>query len=37
MIDWFAIIVGGSFFLFMVPLLYRIWVGPTAYDRIIGG
>ena len=35
MIDWFAIIVGGSLFLFMVPLLYRIWVGPTPYDRIL--
>ena len=35
MIDWFAILVGGSLFLFMVPLLYRIWVGPTAYDRIL--
>ena len=35
MIDWFAILVGGSLFIFMIPLLYRIWVGPTPYDRIL--
>ena len=35
MIEWFAIIVGAALFVLMIPMLYRIWVGPTAYDRIL--
>lgn len=35
MIDWFCIIMGSSLFLFMIPMVYRIWVGPTAFDRML--
>ena len=35
MIEWFAIIVGAALFVLMIPMLYRIWVGPTAYDRVL--
>ena len=35
MIEWFALIVGATLFILMIPMFYRIWVGPTAYDRIL--
>ncbi len=35
MIDWFCIIMGSALFLFMIPMVYRIWVGPTAFDRML--
>lgn len=35
MIDWFCIIMGSGLFLFMIPMVYRIWVGPTAFDRML--
>ena len=35
MIEWFAIIVGAILFILMIPMFYRIWVGSTAYDRIL--
>ena len=35
MIEGFTIIVGATLFILMIPMFYRIWVGPTAYDRIL--
>lgn len=36
MTDWFAIAMGASLFTLMIPVIYRIWVGPTEFDRILG-
>ena len=36
MIYWFSIAMGGALFAMMIPVLYRIWVGPTSFDRILG-
>tara|TARA_A100001015_G_C14632790_1_gene572367 strand:+ start:367 stop:675 length:309 start_codon:yes stop_codon:yes gene_type:complete len=33
---WFAITTGAALFTLMVPVVYRIWVGPTGFDRILG-
>ena len=35
MIDWFCIIMGSALFLLMIPMIYRIWVGPTPFDRML--
>ena len=35
MIEGFTIIVGATLFILMIPMYYRSWVGPTAYDRIL--
>ena len=35
MIDWFSIVMGSALFLMMIPMVYRIWVGPTAFDRML--
>ncbi len=35
MIDWFSIVMGSALFLLMIPMVYRIWVGPTAFDRML--
>jgi multicomponent Na+:H+ antiporter subunit F len=35
MIDWFCIIMGSALFLLMIPMVYRIWVGPTQFDRML--
>ena len=34
--EWFAIIMGASLLVLMIPILYRIIVGPTGFDRILG-
>ena len=34
--EWFAIIMGASLLLLMIPILYRVIVGPTGFDRILG-
>ena len=34
--EWFAIIMGASLLVLMVPILYRIVMGPTGFDRILG-
>ena len=34
--EWFAIIMGASLLVLMVPILYRIVSGPTGFDRILG-
>jgi len=36
MTEWFAIIMGASLLVLMVPILYRIIMGPTGFDRILG-
>ena len=36
MIHWFAIFMGAALFTLMIPVIYRIWVGPTEFDRILG-
>ena len=36
MTEWFAIIMGASLLTLMIPVLYRICVGPTGFDRILG-
>jgi len=36
MIEYFAIVMGASLFVLMIPVIYRIWVGPTGFDRILG-
>ena len=36
MTHWFAIVMGASLFTLMIPVIYRIWVGPTGFDRILG-
>ena len=33
---WFAIVMGAALFTLMIPIVYRIWVGPTEFDRILG-
>ena len=33
--EWFAIIMGASLLILMIPILYRIVVGPTGFDRIL--
>ena len=33
--EWFAIIMGASLLILMIPILYRIIVGPTGFDRIL--
>ncbi len=33
---WFAIVMGAALFSLMIPVIYRIWVGPTSFDRILG-
>lgn len=35
MTHWFAITMGAALFTLMVPVVYRIWVGPTGFDRIL--
>ena len=35
MTHWFAIIMGASLLVLMIPILYRIIVGPTGFDRIL--
>jgi multicomponent Na+:H+ antiporter subunit F len=27
---------GAALFVLMIPVFYRIWVGPTGFDRILG-
>ncbi|MEK9773011.1 MAG: monovalent cation/H+ antiporter complex subunit F [Opitutae bacterium] len=34
--EWFAIIMGASLLVLMIPILYRIIMGPTGFDRILG-
>ena len=34
--EWFAIIMGASLLVLMIPILYRIFMGPTGFDRILG-
>jgi multicomponent Na+:H+ antiporter subunit F len=36
MTHWFAIIMGAALFTLMIPVIYRIWVGPTCFDHILG-
>jgi multicomponent Na+:H+ antiporter subunit F len=36
MTHWFAVVMGASLFALMIPVIYRIWVGPTGFDRILG-
>ena len=36
MTEWFATIMGASLFVLMIPIIYRICVGPTGFDRILG-
>ena len=33
--EWFAIIMGASLLILMIPILYRIIAGPTRFDRIL--
>ena len=33
---WFAVVMGAALFTLMIPIVYRIWVGPTEFDRILG-
>ena len=33
--EWFAIIMGASLLILMIPILYRIIAGPTGFDRIL--
>ena len=35
MTEWFAIIMGTCLFVLMIPVIYRICVGPTGFDRIL--
>ncbi|MBT3668161.1 MAG: pH regulation protein F [Opitutae bacterium] len=35
MSEWFAIVMGSALFLLMIPMVYRLWVGPTAFDRML--
>jgi len=34
--ELFAIIMGASLLVLMIPILYRIIAGPTGFDRIVG-
>jgi multicomponent Na+:H+ antiporter subunit F len=34
--ELFAIIMGASLLVLMIPILYRIIAGPTGFDRILG-
>ena len=34
--EWFAIVMGTSLFVLMIPVIYRICIGPTGFDRILG-
>ena len=36
MTEWFAIVMGTSLFVLMIPVMYRICKGPTGFDRILG-
>ena len=36
MTEWFAITMGASLLVFMIPIIYRISKGPTGFDRILG-
>jgi multicomponent Na+:H+ antiporter subunit F len=36
MTEYFPIIMGVALFIMMIPVFYRIWVGPTGFDRILG-
>ena len=36
MTEYFPLIMGVDLFILMKPVLYRIWVGPTGFDRILG-
>jgi multicomponent Na+:H+ antiporter subunit F len=36
MSEYFSIIMGAALFVLMIPVFYRIWVGPTGFDRILG-
>jgi len=35
MTDYFAIFMGVALFILMIPVIYRIWVGPTPFDRML--
>ena len=34
---WFAIVMGAALFTLMIPIVYRIWVGPTECAGPPGG
>ena len=36
MTEYFPVIMGVALFILMVPVVYRIWVGPTGFDRLLG-
>ena len=36
MTEYFPLIMGAALFVMMIPVVYRIWVGPTGFDRILG-
>ena len=36
MTEWFAIVMGAGLFVLMIPIIYRIFKGPTGFDRILG-
>ena len=36
MTEYFPLIMGAALFVLMIPVVYRIWVGPTGFDRILG-
>ena len=36
MTEYFPLIMGVALFLMMIPVVYRSWVGPTGFDRILG-
>lgn len=36
MTEYFPLIMGAALFVMMIPVVFRIWVGPTAFDRILG-
>ena len=37
MTHWFAIVMGASLFVLMIPIVYRIWVGPTEFESNFRG
>ena len=36
MTEYFPLIMGAALFVLMIPVVYRIWVGPTGFYRILG-
>jgi multicomponent Na+:H+ antiporter subunit F len=36
MSEYFPIVMGVALFILMVPVVYRICIGPTGFDRILG-